>query len=243
MENWLILCLILVGHDVTATSILDAFRTPRQNAVGPIEDSCVEHAHTGSCQFYLCFEERHPCHSRNYATDYGWRFCSRFDREKDRMTTEGSRWLNDTRQCTMEHLLVFYRADRIICSDLAATMKDQHASCEVESGLCRGRLLFNNREVFTDVYALNRQSATQFGHSVKHCAISTARQVATWFRDRLGHVSVMPVVREVRTQLRELGADVLHEIRRIQEFWNDSDEARNVIETLFDVDEDDEDPE
>jgi len=234
----LILCLVLAGHGVTGTSILDAFRTTSQNAVGPIQDSCVEHAHAGSCQFYLCFEQRHPCQSRNYATEYGWRFCSRFDLEKDRMTSAGRRWLNDTRQCAMEHLLAYYRQDSIVCSDLAATMKDQHGACEVESGLCRGRMLFNNRQVFTGVYALNRQSATQFVHSMKHCAISTARQVATWFRDQLGSIQVNEVVSEVRSQLRELAADVLHEIGRLRDLWNDEEEqvleVPDIFETFFD---------
>jgi len=239
MKIWLILCLILAGHEATASSILDAFRTSRQNAVGPIEDSCVEHAHAGNCFFYLCFEDRHPCPTRNYATEYGWRFCSRFDREKDRMTVDGRRWLNDTRQCSMEHLLVHYRAASVVCSDIAATMKDQHGACEVESGLCSHRILFNNREIFTDVYALNRQSVTQCMHSMKHCAVSTARQVASWFRDQISHIPVMPVVREVRSQLRELGVDILHEIGRLRNYWNDSEDAQNIIEALLDDDDDD----
>jgi len=126
--------------------------------------------------------------------------------------------------------------DSIVCSDVAASMKNQHAACEVESGLCNGGLLFSNRQVFTDVYALNRQSATQFVHSMKHCAISTARQVATWFRDQVGRIPVTPVIREVRSQLRELGADILHEIRRLRNYWTDSEEAQNMIESLLDED-------
>jgi len=231
MKMLLILCLMLVAHEVTATSILDAFTSTSQDAVGPVEESCVEYAHAGNCQFFRCFEDRHPCSTRNYAIDYGWRFCSRFDNEKDRMTVDGQRWLNDTRQCTMEHLLAFYREDSITCSDVAATMKDQRGSCEVESGLCSAGVLVDNREVFTDVYALNRQSATQFVHSMKHCTISTARQVATWFRDQFGHISVTSVIREVRNQLRELGADILHEIRRIGDsLSNSAGVSPNIID-------------
>jgi len=236
MNKLMILCLLLVGHKAIATSILDAVTTPTQTAAIPIEDSCIDYAHGGDCQFFRCFEDRHPCPSRNYAIDYGWRFCSRFDLEKSRMTVDGQRWLNDTRQCIMEQLLAFYLEDSVVCSDLAATMKDQRGSCEVESGLCSAGILVDNKEVFTDVYSFNRQSATQFVHSVKHCTISTARQVANWFRDNVGRISVTSVIREVRNQIRELGADILGEIRRIRDTLTDSEGPRNNIETVHDND-------
>ena len=54
----------------------------------------------------------------------------------------------------MERMLEFYREEEIDCEEVEDKMKTAHAQCEAHYGLCRGRLLTDNREVFSDVYAL-----------------------------------------------------------------------------------------
>jgi len=212
----LIVCVSIIISQSTASILINSLTTsPSQEAVRPIDESCVAHAHNGICQFYTCFEERHPCSTPNYALDYGWRFCSRFDTHFSRLNLAGQKWLNGTRKCAMEHLLSFYQEESIVCSEVAAEMKDSHASCEVENGLCSGRMLTDNKRVFTDVYTINRHSVTQFLHSIKHCTASKLRQVSSWFRETIGHIPILPAIREMRDSIIEIGSDIMSEVRRI----------------------------
>lgn len=201
-----------------------------QDARLPKDERCLEDGRKGVCSFYTCFNERHQCpDSTNYAIKYGWRFCSRFELYRDQLTLEGKRWLNGTRLCAMEKLLEFYRADSISCSDVETEMKASEAVCEAENGLCHGRLLIDNKEIFSDVYALNHQSVARFLHSIKQCTIVKFREAAAWFSDQLHNVrgvgdSVLPFFQELDQHVEQLKgnfqsrfsplSDTFSEIRR-----------------------------
>jgi hypothetical protein len=232
------LCLAVVcGSDAF---LFDLFKTKKQNATKPIDEACIAKARQGDCQFYVCFDERHPCDSdSNYALKYGWRFCSRFDLYKDQLTNEGRAWLNNSRLCSMERMLEYYRSNSINCDDLEDEMQEKHAECEVESGMCRGNLLTQNREAFSDVYALNRRSVTHFMMSVKHCAASAMREVATWFHDQFhdnGNSSIAPFLRDLQRQMRQLQEDFQVEVDKIRESFR---EHRQSMEELIKKNEDD----
>ena len=53
-----------------------------------IDETCIAKAQRGDCMFYVCFDQRHPCMSNEYALTYGWRFCKRYDNNYNRFTPE-----------------------------------------------------------------------------------------------------------------------------------------------------------
>jgi len=100
-------------------------------------------------------------------------------------------------------------------------MRDAQAACEVENGLCSGQLLVDNRDVFTDVFALNRRSVSHLLHAVKHCSVTRLRQVAAWFRSTPYHADVTALLRDVTSGARrlrdELRADVRTRVDRLRD--------------------------
>jgi len=226
----LLLCVAFIGPAMSVQSILDVFRSPEQEAVGPMQESCAQLADEGNCQFYVCFEQRHPCESNNYALDYGWRFCSLYDTHRDRLTPAAQQWLNNSRVCAMQQMTNIYRRSSVRCGEVASHMKDAQAACEVEHGLCSANLLTENRQVFSDVYTRNRRSVSNFIHAIKHCTLSKFREVSSWFREHVGHSRVAPALRQLRDQVRghvdelrdhvhELRDDVIDEARRFRSLF------------------------
>lgn len=134
--------------------------------------------------FYVCFDQRHPCMSNEYALTYGWRFCKRYDNNYSRFTPEGKRWINATRLCAMEKLLEFYRNDHINCGDVEGESKRAVADCEAEHGICGGSLLMDNRDAFGDVYKLSRAATVRFLLSMKECGLIGLDHFVHWMRNR-----------------------------------------------------------
>jgi len=226
------LCSVFTGQTTAIRSLSDVFGSSQQQAIGPIQEECVQFGRQGSCQFYVCFEQRHPCESNNYALDYGWRFCSLFDTYRGRLSERAQQWLNDTRVCAMEQLINIYRSPSVRCDEVASFMKNAQAACEVQHGLCSSSLLTENRDVFTDVYTVNRRSAANFLYAVKHCTMSMFREVSSWFEDHLGHSRVVPVLRQlrdhVRDHVRDFRDDVSNEARRFRSLFTSAVEENSV---------------
>ena len=206
----------------TSSAFLSYFLGPRKTpAVGPIDADCVSKALDVNCSFYQCFNERHPCgDSENYAVNYGWRFCSRFDAHRNRLTAEGQRWLKAARNCSMVKILKHYRENAISCSAVQENMREAHADCESTHGLCRGRLIADNKEVLADVYTVSLNSGSQFLYSLEKCAMAQVSDAVTWLSARLldfqgtGETvaqSVHPIVNDIRGQARNMGENVARE--------------------------------
>lgn len=63
-------------------------------------------------------------------------------------------WINNTRLCTMRHLLTYYNNQHITCEDLEHDLKHAHAQCEKEHGVCNARMINANKEPLMDVYKI-----------------------------------------------------------------------------------------
>ncbi|ELT93371.1 hypothetical protein CAPTEDRAFT_227571 [Capitella teleta] len=166
----------------------------RQEAEGPISETCIAKASRGVCDFYPCFDQRHPCEDDNYALTYGWRFCSQFELHYTRLDDEGKRWVNATRKCAMAAMLEFYNDDNVNCQDVEAEMIEAHGECEAQNGLCSASLLQNNNHVFEDIYGVNERSANRLLQSLKHCGRSQARELVQWLGTRFE--TLIPNLRE-----------------------------------------------
>lgn len=219
-----VVTLLLVTLHLSSAFFLNT-RTGKQAAKKPIDEECMAKARSGDCAFYLCFDERHPCSSigsNSYAITYGLKFCSRFDDHKRELTSEGRRWLDGTRLCSMEKMLDLYREESISCSKVEEEMKEWHAACEAENGLCQGQLLSENKEVFSYVYELDAQSVIRFLYSVKQCAGSKLSEVTAWFSDQLHDVdeasrSVLPLFKDLEKQAKTFKENMEEKFNQIRD--------------------------
>lgn len=216
-------CLFLIMIQ-TSSGFFFSFKRGKQSASRPVDQACVAKARRGDCRFYQCFNERHSCGDSitNYAIKSGYAFCSRFDTHKDQMTAQGRRWLNGTRLCAMEKMLDLYRLDALSCADVDSQMRESQAECDAENGLCGSRLLVENKDVFSDVYALNRRSAVQFLETVKKCTLAKFQEASTWFRDQLhsfGDIgqSFLPLFQEVEQRMGQLRNDIQGEFSQLRD--------------------------
>ena len=54
----------------------------------------------------------------------------------------------------MQAMLRYYRRQHIICDDVEDDMKEAHAQCEEDHGVCSGNMLLDNKEVLMDIYKI-----------------------------------------------------------------------------------------
>ncbi|ELU00177.1 hypothetical protein CAPTEDRAFT_220807 [Capitella teleta] len=155
----------------------------RQKAEGDIKRDCIAKAKKGTCDFFVCFDQRHPCEHSNYALSFGWKFCTAFDQHYARFDAEAKNWINGTRKCVMEAMLEFYNEEHVNCQDVSEEMKDAHGRCGAENGICSLPLLHNNKHVLTDIYGVNEKTLHRMALFFKHCGKNTFYAIGDWFTD------------------------------------------------------------
>lgn len=210
------LVIFFVGALIASSQAWFFGRSGRQEAEGPVSQDCINLARRGDCHFYTCFDERHPCTNNNYALNYGWRYCVRFEQNYPMFTQQGKDWVNNTRKCAMDKMLEFYEATHINCEDVQAEMKDNHGRCEADHGLCDSNLLTENKEAFRNIYGVTKKTVMRFVFSVKHCGLSTVRDVVGWFDNldlNLDFDSIRDQIRDHWEDLQDTLGDAFEDIR------------------------------
>lgn len=95
----------------------------------------------GTCDFYLCQEQKNPCGLDGYNLSFGYKYCSgsKF-KLLDKMTTSlGRRWVTDVFQCLQRHSLqdsFFLANGENTCSQIKKISYDAHPDCYVQAGFC-----------------------------------------------------------------------------------------------------------
>lgn len=201
------LFVIFVLFDVGWTRTINIHRG--DSARSPATEECIQKGQNGDCDFYQCFEQRHPCVWNNFAIRHGWTFCRRLDEEYVNLTPEGKRWLNDTRQCAMGTMLAYYRSDRRQCRSLEQHMVGVHSSCSVQMGICNADLLLANREVLLRVYTFSPEVVEKLLSTLEHCGEESIQPIVDWLKQAyataVDHTSALldevPSVEDVRRRL------------------------------------------
>lgn len=90
----------------------------------------------GSCDFYLCQEEKQQCGSSGYYQRFGHPYCSAFLNDvHPKLSARGQEWLKDVAYCLQEDL-----AHLSVNSDPCWFSEDlaiaTHADCYVKTGAC-----------------------------------------------------------------------------------------------------------
>lgn len=96
----------------------------------------------GSCDFYLCQEQKTPCGLDGYNLSYGYKYCSdsKFKLIHEMKTDLGRRWVPEVFQCLQSRSLQASQQtakDHNACKKIQDQAYDSHPNCYVQAGFCQ----------------------------------------------------------------------------------------------------------
>lgn len=106
----------------------------------------------GTCDFYLCQEQNHPCGVAGYNLGFGYKYCSgsKFKLLPQMQKALGRSWVQNVFQCLQKRSWAESQriSDGKTCESIQKTSIASHPDCYVEAGFCklshRERLLIFN---------------------------------------------------------------------------------------------------
>ena len=89
----------------------------------------------GTCDFYLCQEQKNPCGLDGYNLTFGYKYCSgsKFKLLNEMTTPLGKSWVSDVFQCLQKRNLTL---STNVCSEIKKESYDSHPDCYVQAGFC-----------------------------------------------------------------------------------------------------------
>lgn len=95
----------------------------------------------GTCDFYLCQEQKNPCGLDGYNLSFGYKYCSgsKFKLLGQMKTSLGKSWVSDVFQCLQRRSLEIAGqpdTSEISCSKIKKESFDSHPDCYVQAGFC-----------------------------------------------------------------------------------------------------------
>lgn len=96
----------------------------------------------GSCDFYICQDQKNPCGASGYNLGFGYKYCSdsKFKLYNRMKTEKGRKWVKDVFTCLQNQNLVF--ADSLTssssarCEQIQKSSIQSHAGCYADAGFC-----------------------------------------------------------------------------------------------------------
>lgn len=92
-----------------------------------------------TCIFYpLCLESRYHCGPAGYPLRYGYKYCIKFQEERNKLSSAGQKWMIDVMLCLQEKLVPEATETTNItsCKELEDYAFSTHPQCYVDSGFC-----------------------------------------------------------------------------------------------------------
>ncbi len=93
----------------------------------------------GTCDFYLCQEQKNPCGIDGYNLDFGFKYCSgsKFTLFNQMQTDLGKSWVTNVFQCLQKQSLQVSEVKKIrTCEQIKSEAYDSHPDCYTEAGFC-----------------------------------------------------------------------------------------------------------
>ncbi len=93
----------------------------------------------GSCDYYLCAEQKSPCGLDGYNLGFGFKYCSgsQFQLAGEMKTAQGQQWVQNVFQCLQKQS--FLNANNNInktCESIKKDAFDSHPNCYAQAGFC-----------------------------------------------------------------------------------------------------------
>ncbi len=118
----------------------DLVSTWSKNSILP-NQSCAKYI--GTCDFYLCQEQKSPCGLDGYNLGFGFKYCSgsKFTLFNQMQTDLGKNWVTNVFQCLQKQSLQVSEVKEIrTCEKIKSDAYDSHPDCYVQSGFCELKL-------------------------------------------------------------------------------------------------------
>ncbi|RUS85190.1 hypothetical protein EGW08_007016 [Elysia chlorotica] len=112
--------------------------------------SCLDHAQSGNCEFYNCFEQRLPCGANYYMLKHGLYYCNKMVTRTPRFSPAGQEFLGNITKCLMEPLQEIYSRDSVDCHDLEHDAVAAIAPCFNQHNFCN--VLRTDADEFFRIY-------------------------------------------------------------------------------------------
>lgn len=90
----------------------------------------------GSCDYYICREQLHPCEEEGYYLRFGKNYCEKsVNSVKPNLTPRGQQWIDKAAECLQREveLKIIVDAD---CGEVKRLAIQGHARCYLDSGFC-----------------------------------------------------------------------------------------------------------
>ncbi len=100
--------------------------------------NCQEYI--GTCDFYLCQEQKNPCGLDGYNLGFGFKYCSgsRFELMPQMESELGHQWVSDVFQCLQKRSLFISQIQELnSCEHIRSDAYDSHPDCYVKAGFCQ----------------------------------------------------------------------------------------------------------
>lgn len=134
----------------------------------------------GTCDFYLCQEQKNPCGIGGYNLGFGYKYCSRskFDLLPKMKTPLGKSWVPQVFQCLQKRSLVDSLSieqqpelNQDTCKSIKKKAFKSHPDCYVEAGYCELTILEKSNIVeLLWTKAFSFKAVTQGASIVNQCA-------------------------------------------------------------------------
>lgn len=109
-------------------------------SVDPVHPTCLNNQ--GPCEWYLsCIEKNYPCNNTDYAyaTDFVYKYCSKFMTDIAEFSEQGQAWLNRVKPCLEDRLAtaLLQMKEKPTCKQISDIGFGSHPGCYVETGFCK----------------------------------------------------------------------------------------------------------
>ncbi|XP_074659869.1 uncharacterized protein LOC141912517 [Tubulanus polymorphus] len=155
-----------------------------QQAVKPVDDSCLAKADALNCDFWDCFEERHPC--SGFIINRAKSNCLTVDRNRPRFDDRGKEFLVSSRRCLMQSFKGLYLADHLSCSNLSSYGYKRIGDCSLEATPSICDVYWPNKDHFTQGFDFNLTVLRHIAKMFMKCGRSAAARAIQHFTSKVG---------------------------------------------------------
>lgn len=93
----------------------------------------------GSCDYYLCAEQKSPCGLDGYNLGFGFKYCSgsQFQLAGEMKTAQGQQWVQNVFQCLQKQSFINMKNNQnSTCESIKKDAFGSHPNCYAQAGFC-----------------------------------------------------------------------------------------------------------
>lgn len=93
----------------------------------------------GTCDYYLCAEQKSPCGLDGYNLGFGFKYCSgsQFQLAGEMKTIQGQQWVQNVFQCLQKQSFLNAKKNQNkTCENIKKDAFDSHPNCYAQAGFC-----------------------------------------------------------------------------------------------------------